>query len=273
LRECKEHAERCELKTYHYYKRLSAKRKRGCDKKAVKKDRIEDLVVRETIETVLRYCNRNSAKRKRGCDKKAVKKDWIEDLVACETVEMVLQDSVIRDIAKMVVAHLGREDSAIAVLRKQLDETEKGLQNIADAIQAGLLTPTTKQRFEDLEATKAELEIKPLQNELEHSIITEGQVIYWLNRFKGGDVNAPEDRQAVIDALVSAVYVYDDRIVLTFNSGNVTKTISRDDFQVSDLAKCSPPQIRQTRTRPRCSRLCLIAQIAVRSGTSIKSFI
>jgi hypothetical protein len=182
-----------------------------------------------------------SAKRKRGCDNKAVKKDWIEDLVVREPVETVLQDSVIRDIAKMVVAYLGREDSAIAVLQKQLDETEKGLQNIANAIQAGLLTPTTKQRLEDLEAAKADLEIKLLQNELEHSIITEEQVIYWLNRFKGGDVNDPEHRRAVIDSLVSAVYVYDDKIVLTFNSGNVTKTITLGDVEVSDLAKCAPP--------------------------------
>ena len=35
---------------HYYYKCASAKRKRGCDKKAIKKDYIENLVVKETTE-------------------------------------------------------------------------------------------------------------------------------------------------------------------------------------------------------------------------------
>jgi hypothetical protein len=182
-----------------------------------------------------------SAKRKRGCDKKAVKKDWIEDLVVRETIETVLQDSVILDIAKRVAEYQQREDTAVAVLRQELAETEKGLRNIADAIQAGLLTPTTKQRLEDLETRKAELEVKLLQNELEKSILTEEQVVFWISRFKNGDFDSAEYRRAMIDIFVNAVYVYDDRLVLTYNCNAGTKTISLADVEVSDLTKCAPP--------------------------------
>ncbi|MDR1600097.1 MAG: recombinase family protein [Oscillospiraceae bacterium] len=182
-----------------------------------------------------------SAKRKRGCDKRAVKKDWIEDLAVRETVETVLKDSVVRDIAKRVVEYQQTEDSAVIVLRQELAETEKGLTNIVDAIQAGLLTPTTKQRLEDLEARKAEIEVKLLQAELERTMLTEEQVIFWINRFKNGDMDNLEYRQAMIDIFVNSVYVYDDRLVLTYNCNAGTKAITLDDVEVSDLPKCAPP--------------------------------
>ncbi|MCL1830714.1 MAG: hypothetical protein FWG21_04710, partial [Oscillospiraceae bacterium] len=43
------------LRKYNYYKCLSNKRKRGCEqKKAVKKDWIEQLVVQDTVNFVYR---------------------------------------------------------------------------------------------------------------------------------------------------------------------------------------------------------------------------
>ena len=50
-----------------------------------------------------------------------------------------------------------REDTALPLLRKELEDTEKGLENIADAIQQGIITNTTKQRLEELEALKSEI--------------------------------------------------------------------------------------------------------------------
>jgi DNA invertase Pin-like site-specific DNA recombinase len=194
------------LKTYHYYKCLSAKRKRGCTKKAVKKD-------------------------------------WTEQLVVRETVDYVLNDEQIQRIAKMIMELQQREDTAIPLLRNQLAETEKGLQNIADAIQAGLLTPTTKQRLEELEAQKSELKIKILQAELEKSILTEEQIIFWISRFKGGDVNDKAFQRSIIDIFVNAIYLYDDRIVFTFNCKSDARTVSLAEIEVSDLSKCAPPRI------------------------------
>ena len=43
-------------KVYHYYKCVSAKKKRGCHRKAVRKDAIEELVMRKTVQSVFE-CN------------------------------------------------------------------------------------------------------------------------------------------------------------------------------------------------------------------------
>jgi hypothetical protein len=134
-----------------------------------------------------------------------------------------------------------REDTALPLLRNQLAEVETGLQNLADAIQAGLLTPTMKQRLEDLEAQKSDLEIKLLQNELQQTILTEEQIIFWISRFKNGDINDKQYQQSIIDIFVNAIYLYDDRIVFTYNYKSESKTISLTDVEFSDLPQCAPP--------------------------------
>ena len=85
-----------------------------------------------------------STKRKRGCtQKKAIKKDWIEQLVVHDTVDIVLQDKEIERIAKMLMALQEREDTALPLLSKELADMGKGLKNIADAIQQSIITNKT----------------------------------------------------------------------------------------------------------------------------------
>ena len=182
-----------------------------------------------------------STKRKRGCtQKKAIKKDWIEQVVVQDTVDYVLQDNEIKRIAKLLMVLQEREDAAIPLLRKELAETEKGLKNIADAIQQGIITNTTKQRLEELEALKSDLEIKLLQAELQTTLLTEEEIIFWINRFKGGDITDKKYQRSIIDIFVNAVYIFDDRIVLTYNFKSEARTISRADIESSDLPQSAP---------------------------------
>jgi hypothetical protein len=185
-----------------------------------------------------------SNKRKRGCEqKKAVKKDWIEQFVVQDTVNYVLQDSEIQRIAKMLIALQEREDAALPLLRKALEETDKGLKNIADAIQQGIITNTTKQRLEELESKKSDMEVKILQTELQQTILTEEKIIFWINRFKGkgGNVADKTYQRAIIDIFVNAIYLYDDKVVLTYNFKSDARTISLTDIESSDLPQTAPP--------------------------------
>ena len=43
------------------------------------------------------------------------------------------------------------------------------------------------------------------------------QVIYWLEKFRGGDVTDPAFQWKVIENFVNAVYLYDDRIRIVYN--------------------------------------------------------
>lgn len=188
------------------------------------------------------YYKCGSAKRKTGCTKKAVKKDWIENLVVGRTMRMIFDDRTLAAIAEMVLEVQSRESTSLPVLKRQLAQAEQGIENMLNAIQQGLFTPSTKQRLEELEAAKERLTVSILQEELKKPRLTKEQILFFLNRFRTIDTSKPEQRQRLIDSFVNAVYVYDDKIILTFNYKDGTETITLDDIKGSDLDAACPPK-------------------------------
>ena len=75
-----------------------------------------------------------------------------------------------------------------APLKKQLAETEKGINNILNAIQVGIFTPSTKQGLDELEETKSQLEVSILQEEMQKPLLTREQIVFLICRFRKFDV-------------------------------------------------------------------------------------
>lgn len=188
------------------------------------------------------YYKCGSAKRKTGCTKKAVKKDWIENLVVGRTMRMIFDDRTLAAIAEMVLEVQSRESTSLPVLKRQLAQAEQGIENMLNAIQQGLFTSSTKHRLEELEAAKERLTVSILQEELKKPHLTKEQILFFLNRFRAIDISKPEQRQHLIDSFVNAVYVYDDKIILTFNYKDGTEAITLDDIKGSDLEAACPPK-------------------------------
>ncbi len=83
-----------------------------------------------------------NAKRRKGCNKKPVRKDWIEDLVVIETVRRVLIDEVIEVIADKVIELQGRErdKSLLHALEMELEGVKKSIANLVRAVEAGIFS-------------------------------------------------------------------------------------------------------------------------------------
>ena len=103
------------------------------------------------------------------------------------------------------------------------------------AIQQGIITTSTKQRLEELEKTKSQLEISILQEQIEKPMLTKEQMLFWLHKFRNLDISDRDSQEHLIECFINAIYVYDDRIVLTFNYKDSTISISLDDLESSDL--------------------------------------
>lgn len=158
-------------------------------------------------------------KRRRDCEKKPVKKDWIEELVVRETVQRVLVDSVIERIADAVV-DLQRAEAEAGegpLLQKQLGDVERSIRNVMTAIEQGIITETTKVRLEELEEQRRQLQDQIERISFETPQLSREQVIYWLEKFRGGDAKDPAFQWKVIENFVNAVYLYDDRIRIVYN--------------------------------------------------------
>ena len=92
-----------------------------------------------------------AAKKKKTCDKKVVRKQWLEDLVVNETMKLVEDDASMNAIIAKVMELQNQESTDLPIYEKQLKETEVGITNMLNAIQMGILTSSTKERLEALE--------------------------------------------------------------------------------------------------------------------------
>lgn len=73
-------------------------------------------------------------------------------------------------------------------MNQQLVEIEKGINNMLNAIQAGIFTPSSKQRLDELEETKRQLENSILQEEMHNHLLTIEQIAFFIYRFRKFDV-------------------------------------------------------------------------------------
>lgn len=179
-----------------------------------------------------------SVKKKRtDCKKKPVRKQWLEDLVVNEVMKVVMDDQAIEAIVSMVMDLQDRKNTSLPLYEQQLREAETGIQNLLNAIQQGILTKSTKSRLEELEAAKEDLEIKIANEKIVRPRISPEFVTFWLHKFRKLDVRQQSHRKMLIDAFVNAIYLYDDKLVLTFNYKDGTRTITLDD--VKEAAKAN----------------------------------
>ena len=133
-----------------------------------------------------------NVKRRKGCNKKTVQKDWLEDLVVRETMKLIQDDAVIDKIVQLVMDVQNQENTTIPLLEKQLREVNKKLDNLMKAIEDGLYTRTTKERLETL-----------------------------------------------TEIFVNAIFLYDDRMLITFNYKDGTQTVRFEDTLTADCGEKS----------------------------------
>ena len=154
---------------------------------------------------------------------------------------MVMDGPLMERIIDRIMEVQNEEDYDLMLLEQQLSETEKGIENMINAIQAGIITASTKQRLEELESEKTSIERSIIEHRIKNPVLSREQIEFYLDQFKNTDANDIEQKQRLIDSFVNAVYVYDDKIILTFNYKEGTKTVSLRDIDSSDLESGSPP--------------------------------
>jgi len=109
------------------------------------------------------------------------------------------------------------------MLEKQLVQVNKSLSNIMVAIENGIITDTTKERLQELETTKRELQERLIMERMREEVrIEKGQVEKYL---KNG---AKETPQMMLDLLVEKVFVHNDKIELVLKYTSAPKPTPPD---------------------------------------------
>ena len=184
--------------------------------------------------TIHRYYKCHAVKKKlNDCKKKSVRKEWIEDLVVSATMEMVMDDDAIEAIVSMLMRLQDEENTDLPMYEKQLHETETAIENAVNAILGGMTSKALQAKLTQLEETKEELIVRIAEEKLEKPKIPADFMRFLLHRFRKLDVKQESHRKMLIDTFVNAVFVHDDKLLLTFNFKDGTRTITLNDAKIA----------------------------------------
>lgn len=168
----------------------------------------------------------STKQRRHECDKLPENQLQLESFVIEKTLAM-LTSADLSKIAQAVADFSAAEcqTSSAEPFRAKLREVDARIANLIDAISQGIVTRSTKQALEQAEAERDALAAEVFHIERESvAPVTYEMVLYYLEQFRSTDPKDPKACRAMLDALVNAIYVFDDRITITYNAGKSTHT-------------------------------------------------
>ena len=77
-----------------------------------------------------------------------------------------------------------------------------------------------------------------LNEEIDRPKLTEEQIVYWISRLKNGNTDDEKYKQMLIDTFVNSVYLYDDKLIITYNFKDGTRTTTFDEIKAMRKKMC-----------------------------------
>lgn len=153
---------------------------------------------------------------KRACDKQNVRKDFIEEEIVRAVQTTILDDDTTVWIADTLLATAKqfREQSSLAEYESQLRDVKKQIANIVRAIEMGVAGDEVKARMDELQEEKRTLQSLIAVEKIAVKDYDRDTVLGYLGEIRRGDPSDKAFQRMVIRDFIRAVYLYDDHFKL-----------------------------------------------------------
>jgi len=184
------------------------------------------------------YYSCNKA-RKKLCDKKAVSKEYIEEIVIKEARAILTKENI-NEIVREVVALTEKEkdNTNLKRLNKIIKANDKRKNNLIKAVSECDIESVRKELYEELAiVNNRNIEIQKEALEEEKGIVklSASQVRFFLTRMKKGCIEGIKYKKMLINTLVNEIYLYDDMLTIVFNTQD--KPVKIDVSLIEEIEK------------------------------------
>jgi len=179
---------------------------------------------------VKRYYACSGKYLRKGCTKKTVRKEALEEIVLQAIMKTFENEKIIEIFAeKLLLAHKKRIDnqSVLNLLLAEHNKIQKAKDNMISAIEQGIITNTTKERLQELETKQETLSEKILIEQSKVKMnLTKDNITNYIKKA----LQNKADR--IVDLLVKQIILYDDKVEIYCNYTN-KKTNEEDNLNLS----------------------------------------
>ena len=102
-------------------------------------------------------------------------------------------------------------------MENELKETEKGIANLIKVIEKGVISDAVTSRLEKLEKDKANLKEAMEAEKLKYALAEdENSIKKYFDMYAKADFDDEDTRNKILDYFIDKIYVYNDRLVITW---------------------------------------------------------
>lgn len=172
---------------YHYYVCMGRKRNHICNCKNVKKDIVEKQVMNAII-------------------------DLLNDEYAIDAILDIADDYQNNDIERI---------NEIRDIERRLNEVNAKISNIVTAIESGIFTSSTKERLQELEKIKGQLDYELICKRTSGAKYSKATLKRILKNLNLEEAATMTEKQDLINQLIYRIYLWADKILIIFNFSNI----------------------------------------------------
>ena len=166
-------------------------------------------------------------KQKRDCKNREIKRDYLETFILQELEKNILNDDAIPVLSKALNEKLKESNDnnseLLKSLENKLEKVNKEINNILNAIMNGIVNSMLKEKLDELEQVKINLDLKMSElkrenKEIDTVGVTEDQIRAMFSQFRKFVIqrNIPECKKFIGD-YIKEVIIYKDYIDVIFN--------------------------------------------------------
>lgn len=171
----------------------------------------------------------STRKRTKACDMKAINKDYVESAVIDHLEKNMFSPEAIDKLVTKILDYTASQSKEInrdiKLFTDQLAGIQTEINNIVNAIAAGMFHPSMKDKMDALEAKKADLvrRLEEAKLQAQTHAPTEEMIRKYLQKDADIKNKSPEEQKRIIQAYVKKVIVYENTIdidtIVTFAGG------------------------------------------------------
>lgn len=186
-----------------------------------------------TSKTGTRYhyykCN---GSKKGACKKTPVHKEQIEEAVIQACLSL-FTDERIKFIADEMYKACQEDGDLLSIKRIQaaIDETEKAIENLWNALEQGQSVQKITERINMREAEKRELQKQLAMEQRKKIGFDYLHILAYLDYIRSLSNQDTVKKKALINIFVNSIYLYDDYYTIVLNGGNTSLTIENIPFR------------------------------------------
>lgn len=158
--------------------------------------------------------------RKHKCNLKNIQKDILETYVVWVLRDLIGDTENLASLAVDIVKYyknLNADNGYVSSLEVGLEEIQKGIKSLVKVMEKGVQSDEVIARLTELENRKRTLEEAIETEKLKQALVeAECSIQNYFNMYAHADFDDEETRNGILEYFVDKIYVYNDRLVITF---------------------------------------------------------